>query len=474
MDDPKTERDTVEISEDRGLLRDHHLPPDLTPPETRTRKLRGVTYRAADWTPHGLAALTAHLAGVGRKADGFETADLEAAWQATVAAYRDPGSPERRRLDPILAPLCRLSPPGLAAGLEAVLGGVAGVSASRLITDAVRTVRHRPAERAPVVVLLASNLPALAVQPLLPALALRRPVLLKSPSSEPLFAPAFLAALTRRAPRLREAVAAVAWRGGDRELEAPVLAAAGRVLAYGEADTVSDVETRAPGKVIAYGPRTSLAVVGCEVDLQPVAEGLARDVALFDQRGCLSVAAIYVAGSGDDAQRRAGKLARLLATELSRYATLWPPGPVDDPTATAALAAVQQTRAEAELRALERPRVADDSVAAGTVVVEPEPAFRPSPGLRTVRVHPLPDLARIPELLSPWRDRLQGVALAGEDAEALNPALTGLGVSRTAPPGELQTPDALWHNGGVHPLMALGADDPSDLDAGAGRASRAG
>src|SRR6185369_1071693 len=82
----------------------------------------------------------------------------------------------------------------------------------------------RPGSRGPVLIVLASNLPGLAVQPLLPALALRRPVLLKSPSAEPLFAPTFLAALVRREPRLAGAVAAVAWPGGDPRLEAPVLA----------------------------------------------------------------------------------------------------------------------------------------------------------------------------------------------------------------------------------------------------------
>ena len=101
---------------------------------------------------------------------------------------------------------------------------------------------------APVLAVLASNLPALAVQPLLPALALRRPVLLKSPSSEPLFAPAFLAALTRREPRLAGAVAAATWPGGDAELEAPLLAAAGAVVAYGGAEALADLARRAAGK----------------------------------------------------------------------------------------------------------------------------------------------------------------------------------------------------------------------------------
>src|SRR5690606_14157510 len=94
-------------------------------------------------------------------------------------------------------------------------------------------------------------------------------------------------------------------------------------------------------------------------------------------------------------------------------------------------------------------------VASGTILVDPDPAFRPSPGLRTVRIHPLEDLGRLPEILAPWKGKLQGAALAGEKAWALQPRLERLGFSRFAPPGELQSPDAAWHNGGIHPLAAL-------------------
>jgi len=93
--------------------------------------------------------------------------------------------------------------------------------------------------------------------------------------------------------------------------------------------------------------------------------------------------------------------------------------------------------------------------AAGTVLLEPEPELRPSPGLRTVRVHPLSDLDRLPEILAPWRGRLQGAALAGPAAWRLAPRLVDLGISRCAAPGDLQSPDASWHNGGIDPLEAL-------------------
>jgi hypothetical protein len=123
-------------------------------------------------------------------------------------------------------------------------------------------------------------------------------------------------------------------------------------------------------------------------------------------------------------------------------------------------AAVRQLRELAGMRGLALFEVGA-SLAAGTVLVEPEPAFQPTPGLRTVRVHPLADLARLPEILAAWQDRLQGVAIAGlpgrakEKAGTLVPALQNLGVSRIAAPGELQHPDTAWHNGGVNPLAVL-------------------
>lgn len=369
---------------------------------------------------------------------------LVAVWSETVEAFLDPASPERQGLDPQLARSSRLSPAGLEAGLAAVLGGVREPHFRALLRAARGRRGPEPTETGFVLAILAGNLPGLAVQPLAAAVALRRPALLKSPSAEPWFAPAFVAALLRREAAFRGAYAAAAWTGGDLGVEAPILKLAARVLAYGDQATLDDLGRRAPGKLFGYGPKTSLAIVGrvAGADLAVVAAGLARDVALFDQRGCLSVGAVYAP------TLQAPELAEALAEELDRLARLWPPGlarPRD-------LAAVQQLRLAAELRGL---FVRGSSPAEGTVIVEPEPRFIPSPGSRTVRIHPLDDLARIPDLLAPWADRLQGAALAGSGTERLRPALAALGVSRFAPPGELQHPDASWHNGGVHPLDAL-------------------
>ncbi len=419
------------------MVHDAALPPGLRPSAVASVEAHGVYYTAARWTPDDLERLGAYLAARGGPAlNELPGERLLAAWSETVEAFRDPASAERQPLNDVLPRFCRLSPDGLEAGLEAVLGGVGPEPAAELFR------RAGPAAPAkPVLVILASNLPALALQPLLPALALRRPVVLKSPSSEPLFAPAFVAALGRREPALRHAVAAITWPGGDVRLEAPLLAAAGRILAYGEQQALDDLEARAPGKLVGYGPKTSLAVIAGD-PAPEVAFGLARDVALFDQRGCLSVQAVYTDGD-------APTLARDLAAALQDLAERWPPGPLDPAVA----ASLQQVRSEARLRGLFQP---DLPLAAGTVIVDRDPSFRPGPGGRLIHIHPLPRLDALPELLAPWAGQLQGTALAGDAAWTLQPALEALGVSRFAAPGDLQSPDALWHNGGIPPLEALG------------------
>lgn len=398
----------------------------------------GPAAAANDWTPPQLAALVAHLATAGASALSALTRDaLLDAWSDTVEHFRDPHGSERTVLEPGLVRRTGLAPRSLAAALEVVLAGVSREPARRLFARAV------PLEQAaPALVVLAGNLPALGLQPLLPALALRRPLLLKSPSAEPLFLPAFVRALATRLPAVGEAIAALCWRGGDPRLEAPVLAGVDRVLAYGDAPALADLTRRAPGRVLGYGPKASLALVGVEADLRTCARGLARDIALFDQRGCLSVHAVYCAGA-------ASELAERLAGELAQIAGELPPGE----GSLTARAAVRQARDEAALRGLETPPL-DFSL--GTVLVEPRLAFRPSPGLRTVRIHPVGELASSLGALECWNGRLQGVALAGASAWALRAELERLGCSRFAEPGELQSVDAAWANGGIDPLVALG------------------
>jgi len=381
---------------------------------------------AARFTAAELDRVAERLAG--RGADALAGIPLERrleAWCAAVEALLDPESDERERLVRPLLATSRLSPEGLSEGLRLMLAGAGSAAAQRL-------ARRAAGRRAPrlAAVSLAGNVPALAVQALLPAIVLGRPLLVKSASDEPLFAPALVDALVRREPALGEAFAALRFPGEEETLGRAAFARAERIVAYGGAGAIEALAARLGGRLVAHGPKASVALVGAPVDPVGAGRALARDVALFDQRGCLSVQAVWVEG---DPLALAEGLAWGLALEHLRL----PPGPIE----AGAAAAVQQLRGVAELAGT---AVGGLGIAQGTV------------GLRTVRIHGVDALDRVAEHLAPWRGRLQGVAVAGEAAGPAAQRLLPLGVSRIAPAGLLQEAQADWANGGLDPLEVFG------------------
>jgi hypothetical protein len=284
---------------------------------------------------------------------------------------------------------------------------------------------------------------------LLASLAVRRPAMLKSSSREPFFAPAFTTALAAREPALGDAVAAVAWRGGDASIESRLLGKVGLVVAYGGALALADLRRRAAPKLIGFGPKASVAIVAGELasaSLEATASALARDTALFDQRGCLSLQAIYTDGDAE-------ALAAALADALEKAAALWPPLPLS----VAEAGALRSMREEAAFLGC---GVAATPLDRATVVVDRRALFLPSPGHRAVRIHPVPHADAAIAILRPHGARLQGVAVAGEASDGLDDRLAALGVSYVCAPGELQSPGASWRNGGIDLVAALANDAP--------------
>lgn len=353
--------------------------------------------------------------------------DLLAAWNDTLTAFLDPTSAERRQLDPHLLQTTGLSPAGLDHGLRSIGAGLLGEHAAGELARP-----HRQNEDGFSLVVLPAEPPGLILQSLLPALAARAPVLFKSSRAEPCFAPAFLSALGQRLPALGHAYAVATWTGGDPEVEAPLHASARLVVAYGGEETVSALQAAASGPIVTFGPKLSLGWVGPGADPERAAHGMALDIATFDQRGCLSIHAVFA----DPAT--AGVFAAALASALDELATELPPGRTDP----AGRAGVRLAREDADLRSLTWYGNALDD---GTVILVNDVRISPSPGLRTVRVHPAADVPPLDD----WRGRLQGLAVAGDLPPTVHEAFLEAGVSRFAPAGELQTTDAAWRNDGI-------------------------
>ncbi len=425
------------------MISDFSVPVDRAP---HVQSIDGSGARRGRFTPEELGAVAAHLATQGPRAvAGIPVARRFAVWNETIAALLEPGSPERSALLPRLLTSARLSAEGLTEALEVVLGGATGPSAAEMAQRAGAFAATSAGNPEPSLagVVLAANIPGLAVQSLLPAILLGRPLLLKSASAEPWFAPALVAALAEREPALADAYATVWFPGDDESAFTAAFANAAPLLAYGGGPAIAALAASFGERLVAHGPKASIAIVGRDADPVGTARGLARDIALFDQRGCLSVQAIYTDG---DPSALASALAWALKLESARL----PAGPIDAGTA----AAVQQLRAESELRRGGM-RELELELRQGTVLLEDELFFRPVPGLRTVRVRGVRELSDVLPALAPWKGRLQGAALAGATARELSDDLLLLGFSRLAPAGELQSVDAGWANGGIDPLAVF-------------------
>src|SRR5207253_7382259 len=163
-----------------------------------------------------------------------------------------------------VAASARLSPPVVAAGLRFAADTIDAVALRALAEaewgpDATR----RPAPEAPALVahVLASNVPALA----LPAIALGcltgAAVLVKSGRDDPLSAPAFQRALAAVDPALAATVVTAYWPGGEVAREDAALGRAEVVVATGSDATLAALAPRLGRRLIAHGPRWSVAAV---------------------------------------------------------------------------------------------------------------------------------------------------------------------------------------------------------------------
>lgn len=321
-------------------------------------------------------------------------------------------------------------------------------------------VAHAPSL---VVAVLAQNTPGLAIAPAFSALALGSALAIKSSSGEDAFAPRLAGSFAEIAPDLGRACAALAWPGGEAAIEAPLFAAADRVLVFGPETAVAAVRAKAGDRAVVRGPRTSLAVVGrVEPGPDGTAARLARGIAFLDQRGCLSPQAVLVAPGVD-----AAALGRDLASSLRDLEREWPRRRLDLEEAGAFRRAVDETEA-AVIAGKTAALHGGGPGEPWAVTVEHAGPLRASPLDRFVRLHPFEGPAGLRAALAPLRGALECIGFEAEADErhSWEEVCREAGASRLCPVGRMQDPPATWHASGRRPLDDLLAWTVAEVDEG--------
>ena len=337
------------------------------------------------------------------------------------------------------------------AMVDAVLPLVAGAIGAPAMIGLVERELGRGAADAPppagprvVLHVLASNVPALARPAIALGALVGAVVVVKSGRDDPASAPAFVDALRTEMPELAATIVATYWPGGTPEPEDAALARADVTVLTGGDAALAALAPRVHGRRVLHGPRTSVAAVARDAlaDAVAVAAAIAWDAALYEQRGCLSPHAVWVE-EGGAASPDALADALLDALETARDRLPVGPAPVGDRAAVRV--AWDAAEHEPDTRLLGAP-------GAG-VVLHGDAAPRPCIGGRTLRVHPIHDLAALPGLLA--AGAIECVGIAGGDPAALASPLRARGVARLCPVGRMQRPGLSWPRGQRPPLGVL-------------------
>ena len=284
---------------------------------------------------------------------------------------------------------------------------------------------------------IAGNTPLLSWTSLLRALLMRSASLIKLPSGDAAgWGRIFHASLSEVAPVLASCVTALEWPGGEAVCDRALCESVDLVLAYGSDATLSALRGLCPPAtpLLGYGHRVSFGLLLLGADEDAAARGFATDVLLYDQGGCLSPQTILVEGSRCRAQAFADRLAAALSAAAQEY-------PLPHRT-THAARRVREARLLARMEA--DTRLWEDTQLRWTVIARPAEVFTPSPTHGVVSVQAFASPGRLPVVLAPVEDRLQGCAVAPRLPTAAWAGELAKRVSYVCAPGHLQSPPLSW------------------------------
>lgn len=261
--------------------------------------------------------------------------------------------------------------------------------------------------------------------------------------------------LPSRAPAFGQELAR-AFRAEGFEVQDTVehrLPAAEAVVAMGGDDTMARIaREHAQARLSLHGHRFSVALV--KGSGTAIADALARDVLLYDGRGCFTPAAVFTL----TAPAEAGALAEALAEALAGANRKWPVGELDPGTGPE----WRRRMGAARIRARHYGSIRSGGVGKWAVALQHPQHFEPVVLPRFITVHPLPSPEAFRELMARWGGHL---AACGTDFDPVD-LLLRAGFERICPPGEMQQPPLGRPHGGreaLRPLMRFVSVERSGL-----------
>ena len=294
---------------------------------------------------------------------------------------------------------------------------------------------------------IAGNTPLVGITTVMRALLVGSSSLLKLPSkAQNPWLQKFLGLLANADDDLAALTRCLVWTRGDTDRTSELLADSDLVVIYGADRTIREITQLQPSaSILAYGHRLSIGIVMSGSDFATAANGLSKDILLYDQQGCLSVHTIFFEGDASAAQ----KFAEALCAELLSSTVYLPR------ESAARTWAIQET---IDLVVMDRhAQIVGRQGTRWAVVTQHRTRIHASCTHGVVYVVPAVKEGII-ECISNAAPIIQGAALAAGDSDRwiwFQNKLLERGASRVCRPGELQQPAFSWREDGRDVLASL-------------------
>ena len=356
----------------------------------------------------------------------------------TILRLKHRDYPRRRTVIEMICRGSALSPQVVDASIDALL--------APFYEEPIRSIALRLRVTSEMVgFILAGNAVGAGIHEVLLALICGAAVILKSSSAEPFFFRALAATLAEVDAPVATRIAVVTWNRQNSDLFLRLRELCDRMVAYGEDSTL---EAFATNRLIAFGSKASGALIAAEAlrdsEGKTTVSALARDIVLFEQKGCLSPSHLFVVGSSQACDR----LAAALSVEIEKMGALaFPPAKLE-PGAAAKIRRVRETAAWRKIAGFSID-LREGAKLQWTLVSEPGARFMISPGYRTVFLSAVEDPGDFKYRLTGFENRIEAFSVADPKSKLADfvSHLRSIGVSWICPPGSIQSPPLSWNHG---------------------------
>jgi hypothetical protein len=394
------------------MLSTAFIPADVLSINSATRYHEGVVASAPKLTPEHLRLLCQRMQNL-PPLDADWPARAIAAWNQVARRFENATLADAVILIQHLEKVTRISRPVLRESWRNLFSQITDGKMQRWVKQVKE--EHGDGKYPGLIGLVApGNVPAVAVLPLVQLSLLGITTVVKSASAEPFTLPILLRELAQVDPAVAARLAVLHWSRNEAPLTEAFTTSVDRVIAFGRDDTLEDLRPVGSSAFDGFGDKFSVAIINPNCVSKAEMQQLVYDVAMFDQKGCMSPQFVFLL---TDSWETTEYFSKRFAQALAEIERKLPSGHWRE----SEIAALQQWRGAIETRQAEGEQIAylRATKLSWTVAAANSFDLYERAACRFVRVWRMNNIEEAFRSLLPVSSALQSVSLLLEEEEML-------------------------------------------------------